>query len=128
MRAFKLLEKDDVFAWEVEGGRKEVVLVTFFLVVLLIESTLVLFEVFVELILATQLLPSPEMVDLHMRQHPVPLENPVYLLLLAPYQVPVIIPCLLPLAVAQRIVDAVLKSCFEFDVGANCQAQYGALG
>ena len=67
MSAFKLLEKDDVFAWEVEGGRKEVVLVTFFLVVLLIESSLVLFEVFVELILAAQFLPSPEMVDLHMR-------------------------------------------------------------
>ena len=49
MRAFKLLEKDDVFAWEVEGGRKEVVLVAFFLVVLLIESSLVLFKVFVEL-------------------------------------------------------------------------------
>jgi len=59
LRAFKLLEKDDVFAWEVEGGRKEVVLVTFFLVVLLIESSLVLFEVFVELILDGTTPPIP---------------------------------------------------------------------
>ena len=67
MRAFKLLKKDNVFAWKMEGGWEEVILITFFFVILLVQSTLVLLQVFVELILATQLVPPPKMVDLHVR-------------------------------------------------------------
>ena len=59
------------------------------------------------------------MVDPHVRQDPMLLEYPIHLLLLAPNHVPIIIPCLLPLAVLEGIVDAVFEGGFELYVVAD---------
>ena len=111
-----------------ESGREEVVLVALLLVVLLVQSSLVFFQVFVELVLAAQLVPPSEMVDFHVGEHSVPLEHPVDLFLLAPDEVPVIIPGLSPLPVGQCVVDTVLKTGFELNVGASWGQEYGGLG
>jgi hypothetical protein len=52
---------------------------------LLVETTLVFLEVLAEHVLATELMPSPEMVYPHVWQHTVSLENPINLFLLAPH-------------------------------------------
>lgn len=59
------------------------------------------------------------MVDLHVRQDPMLLKHPVYLLLFAPDYVPVIVPCLLPLAVHEPIVNAVFEGCFKLYAAAE---------
>ncbi len=59
------------------------------------------------------------MVDFHVRQDAVFFKNPVNLLLLAPNDVPVIVPTLLPLPVNKTVVYAVLESGFELYVGAR---------
>jgi len=53
LSAFELLIKDDVFARKEEGGWQEVILIGLLFVVLLIKSSFVLFEIFVEHIFAT---------------------------------------------------------------------------
>lgn len=119
MRALELLVKDDVFAGQLEGRRQEVILIRLLLVILLVEVTFELLEILIEHVLPAQFIPSSEMVDLHMRQDPMLLKHPVYLLLLAPNDVPVIVPGLLPLAVHERIVDAVFEGCFELYAAAE---------
>lgn len=119
MRALELLVKDDVFAGQLEGRRQEVILIRLLLVILLVEVTFELLEILIEHVLPAQFIPSSEMVDLHMRQDPMLLKHPVYLLLLAPNDVPVIVPGLLPLAVHERIVDAVFEGGFELYAAAE---------
>jgi hypothetical protein len=92
-----------------ESGWQEVVLIGLLSVVLLVESSFVLFEIFIEHILATQLVPSSEMVDPHMRQYSMLLEYPIHLLLLAPDYIPIFVPCLLPLSVLKSIIDAIFE-------------------
>ena len=62
---FELLIKDDVFARKLEGGREKVVLVGLFFVVLLVEVPFELLEVLIQHIFAAELIPSSEMIDLH---------------------------------------------------------------
>lgn len=124
----ELLIKDDVFAGELEGGRKKVVLVGLFLVVLLVEVPLELLEVLVEHIFAAELVPPPEVVDPHVRQDAMPLEDPVYLFLLAPDYIPIIVPGLLPLSIYEPIVDTVLECRFEFYARPELLIPYGAVG
>jgi hypothetical protein len=68
------------------------------------------------------------MIDLHIGQDAMLLEDPIYLLLLAPHQIPIIIPGLLPLPTHQAIVDAVLEGSFKLDGGSSSFENYGAMG
>ncbi len=63
---FELLVEDDIFARKLEGGREKVVLVGLFLVVLLVEVALELLQVLTQHVFAAELVPSSEMIDLHM--------------------------------------------------------------
>lgn len=62
---FELLVEDDIFARKLEGGREKVVLVGLFLVVLLVEVALELLQVLIQHVFAAELVPSSEMIDLH---------------------------------------------------------------
>ncbi len=128
MGLLKFLIKDDVFAGELEGGGEEVVFVGLLLVVLLVEIPLELLEVFIEHVLAAELVPSSEVVDFHVGQYAMPLEYPVHLFLLAPDDIPVVVPSLLPLSIDEPIVDAVFESGFEFDAGPALLIVYGGVG
>ena len=128
MGLLKFLIKDDVFAGELEGGGEEVVFVGLLLVVLLVEVPLELLEVFIEHVLAAELVPSSEVVYLHVGQDAVPLEYPVHLFLLAPDYIPVVVPSLLPLSIDEPIVDAVFESSFEFDARPALLIVYGGVG
>lgn len=65
--AFELLVKNDVFAGKEEGGGQEIVLIGLLFVVLLIESSFVFFQIFIEHIFSAQFEPSSKMVNFHMR-------------------------------------------------------------
>jgi hypothetical protein len=67
-------------------------------------------------------------IDFHVRQNAMLLEDPVDLLLLAPDDVPVVVPGLLPLSIDKPIVDAVFKSGFEFYTAAESSINYGGVG
>ena len=112
----ELLVEDDVFTGEQEGRRQEIILVWLLLVVLLVEGPLEFFEVFVEHVLTTELVPASEVVDLHVGKDAVLLEDPVDLLFLAPDDIPVIVPALPPLSVLEGIVNAVFERCLELHV------------
>ena len=126
--ALELLVKDDVFAGQLKGGRQEVILIRLLLVILLIEVTFELLEILIEHVLPAKFIPPSEMVDLHVRQDPMLLKHPVYLLLLAPDDVPVIVPRLLPLAVHEPVVDAVLEGGLELYAAAEWAERYGGTG
>lgn len=68
------------------------------------------------------------MVDPHVREDAVLLENPVDLFLLAPDNIPVVVPGLLPLTVLEAIVDAVFERGFEFYIGPRYLKRYGGFG
>lgn len=53
------------------------------------------------------------MVDPHVRHDAMLLEHPVYLLLLAPDDVPIVVPGLLPLTTREAVVYAVLEGGLE---------------
>ena len=57
-----------------------------------------------------------------------PLKYPVYLFLLAPNNIPVVLPCLLPLSIYESIVDTVFESGFEFYAGPELLIGYGWVG
>ena len=88
------------------------------MVALLLEVPLELFQVFIESVFAAELHPVFEVVDLGGRLHPVLLVDPVYLLLLAPHEIPIITFGLLPLPVEESLVHTVPERSLEFDVGA----------
>jgi len=44
---------------------------------------------------------------------------PINLLFFTPDNIPIIVPCLLPLSILKRIVDTIFKGCFEFYVVAD---------
>ena len=112
LRLLELFVEDDVFAGQLEGGRQEVVLIGL-LVILLIESAFELLEVLVEHVLPAEFEPPSEVVDPHVRHDTMLLEHPVHLLLLAPDDVPVIVPGLPPLTTHEAVVDAVLEGSLE---------------
>lgn len=68
------------------------------------------------------------MVDPHVRHDAMLLEHPVHLLLLAPDDVPVILPGLPPLAPHEAVVDAVLEGRLELDGRAEWEEAYGCSG
>lgn len=109
MCSFELLVEDDVLAGEEVGRGQEVVLIRLLFIILFIECSLVLFQVFIEHVLAAELVPAAIVVDPHVREDAVLLENPVDLLLLAPDNIPVVVPGLLPLTILETIVDAVFE-------------------
>lgn len=111
-----------------EGGWEKIVLVGLLLVVLFIEGALELLEVLVEHVLAAELVPAAEVVDAHVRQDAVLLEHPVHLLLLAPDDVPVVLPRLLPLPVHEPLVHAVLERRLELYAAPECHTPYGGVG
>ena len=55
-------------------------------------------------------------------------EDPVDLLFLAPDDIPIFVPALLPFAVLEGLVNAVFKGGLEFDVGPESKGIYGGLG
>lgn len=55
-------------------------------------------------------------------------EHPIYLFLLAPDDVPVIVPCLLPLTVEETVVNAVLEGGLELYAAADYHRPYGGVG
>lgn len=125
--ALELFVKYDVFAGQLIGRGKEVVLVGL-LVVLLVESPLVLLEVLVEHVLATELIPASEVVDTHAWQNAVPLEHPIHLLLLAPHHVPVVVVSLFPLTPHETFVHAVFETGLELYAASMSRMQYGCTG
>ena len=56
------------------------------------------------------------MIDLHIGEHAMLLEDPVDLFLIAPHHIPIIIVGLPPLPLHQGLNHAVFIICFEFDV------------
>jgi hypothetical protein len=125
---FELLVKDNVFTGELESGRQEIVFLRLLFVVLLIKVPFELLEVLIEHVFAAEFVPASEMIDPHVREDTVLLEHPVYLLLFAPDNVPVVVPRLLPLAVDETVVHAVFKGGFEFDAAAKWGMDYGGVG
>lgn len=95
---------------------------------MLVETSLEFFEIFVEHILSAELIPSSEVVDLHIGQDAMLLEDPVDLLFFAPHEVPVIIPGLLPLSANQTVVDAIFEGGFELYGGSSSFKNYGLTG
>jgi len=124
----ELLVEDDILAGKQECGGQEVVLIRLFLVVLLVECSLIFLQVFVEHVLSAELVPASEMVDLHMRQYAMLFKDPVDLFLLAPDSIPVLVPGLLPLSVLEGIIDAVFEGGLKLDVGAASEGKYGGFG
>jgi hypothetical protein len=55
-------------------------------------------------------------------------KNPIDLFLLAPHDVPVVIPSLFPLSVGHAVVCTIFESSFEFYVGAELTHYYGGFG
>ena len=94
------------------------------MVALLLQVPLELFQVFIESILATELHPVFEVVNLGGRLHSVLLVDPVYLLLLAPHQIQIVSFGLLPLPVEESLVHTVSERCLEFYVGAASERGY----
>lgn len=86
---------------------------------MLIKVAFELLKILVKHVLPAKFIPPSKMIDLHMWQDAMLLKHPVYLLLLAPDDVPVIVPGLLPLSVHEAIVDAVFESCLELDAAAE---------
>jgi hypothetical protein len=68
------------------------------------------------------------MVDLHMGEDAMFFVHPIYLLLLTPDYVPVVIPCLLPLAIYKTLVYGIFEGCFELDVAPEWPISYGGFG
>ena len=68
------------------------------------------------------------MVDLHVGEDAMLFKDPVYLLLLAPHQIPIIVPGLLPFPADQSVVDAVFEGGFKLDGGSSSFENYGATG
>ena len=68
------------------------------------------------------------MVDFHVREHAVPLEDPVDLFLLAPHDVPIVVPCLLPLPALHGVQHAIFERGLEFDVRGASRYTYGPVG
>ena len=68
------------------------------------------------------------MVDAHVGHDAMLLEHPLHLLLLAPDDVPVILPRLPPLSPREPVVDAVLEGGLEFDGRAEWKGGYGCSG
>ena len=126
--SFELLVEDDVLAGEEVGRGQEVVLIRLLFIILFIECSLVLFQVFIEHVLAAELVPAAIVVDPHVREDAVLLENPVDLLLLAPDNIPVVVPGLLPLTILETIVDAVFEWGLEFYIGPRYLKRYGGFG
>lgn len=56
------------------------------------------------------------MVDLHMGQDSMPLKDPIDLLFFTPHNIPIILVCLLPLSIVDRLVDTIPKTSFKFDI------------
>jgi len=65
------------------------------------------------------------MIDAHMGEDPVLLKNPIYLLLFAPNDIPIVIPSLLPLPVCEPIINCIFECRFELDVAAESKMTYG---
>ena len=63
---FELFIEDDVFAGELEGGRKKIILIRLLFIILFIERTLKFLEVLVEHVLAAELIPPAKVIDFHM--------------------------------------------------------------
>lgn len=118
MGLLELLVEDDVFAGKLERRRQEIILIRF-LIILFIESPFELLEIFVEHVLPAEFEPPSKVIDPHMRHDAMLLKRPIYLLLLAPDDVPIIVPGLLPLSAHKPIVDAVLEGRFESYGGAE---------
>lgn len=128
LRPLELLVKDDVFAGKQESGWKEIILIWLLPVVLFIESPLEFFQVFVQHVLSAKLIPASEMIDFHVRENAVFLKDPVHLLFLAPNDVPIIIPSLLPLSVTKPVINRIFKSSFVLYIGARSSKIYGGFG
>lgn len=56
------------------------------------------------------------------------LKNPIDLFFFAPDDVPIIAISFPPLSVVESFKDAVPERCFEFDILAACDREYGGLG
>jgi hypothetical protein len=68
------------------------------------------------------------MVNFHVRKNAIFLKDPIYLLFLAPDDIPIIIPRLLPFPIYESIINCVFKGGLEFDIGAEWLIYYEGLG
>lgn len=68
------------------------------------------------------------MVDLHVGEDAMFFEDPVYLFLFAPHEIPVVVPGLLPLSADEAVVDAVFEGGFKLEGGSSSFENYGATG
>jgi hypothetical protein len=95
---------------------------------LFVESAFVFLEVFVEHVLAAEFVPAAEVVDFHVGEDAIFLEDPVDLFLLAPDDIPIVVPGLFPLPVHEGVVDCVLEGGFELYVRAASRMAYWGFG
>lgn len=95
---------------------------------MLFEVALELLEILIEHVLAAQFVVAPEVVDFGGGRHPVLLIDPVHLLLLAPYEVPVFALRLLPLPVRETPIHTVPERRLKLDVRPALHSFYGWLG
>lgn len=86
--------------------------------------TLEPFEVFIEHVFSTEFVPAPEMIDFHSWEYSGFLKDPVYLLLIAPHDIPVIIIGLFPLPAVESLGYAIPEIGLELDIGPKINKLY----
>lgn len=82
---FELLTQDHVLARQEIGRWQKIVLARLLFVILFIESSFIFFKIFIKHVFAAQFIPPPKMINSHIKQHSILLEDPINLLFFTPH-------------------------------------------